>query len=582
MFKQFSIAFMLLFSLILSALPASAFLGEQKNGQFLPADQAFIFNFKQQGSDLTLTWDIQPGYYLYQKQLKIIAEQAEIGVFVPPKGKDHIDEFFGNTIVYFNNLTLQVPILLAPDNALIQVTYQGCAEAGYCYPPETKTVPLSAVVGSAVDSTLVPTLVEPLEVVLPASSEDIDQPFSPLWALLFGIGVAFTPCVLPMYPLISSLILGQNRPKQLKKIFWLAFCYVQGMAITYTLLGIVIAIAGMQFQAALQHPVVLISLSLLFVLLALSMFGLFNLQLPSSMQTRLVNWSNKQKNGSGVGVFAMGALAGLICTPCTTAPLSAILLYIAQSNNAVTGGLTLYLYALGMGLPLIGVAMFGHKLLPRSGPWMQYVKEAFGFLILVLPVVLLERILGDLWGERLASLLAMAFFAWAFSLSLRKQAGWARCCQVIFAILIVLAATPLQRWVWSTEASLSHPQGAIFSPVKNWPEIQQKLITNADKLVMLDLYADWCVACKEFEKYTFTAPSVLSSLQDVLLLQANVTDNTPEQQALLQQLNIYGLPTIIFYYQGVEVEDSRIYGFMDAQKFNEHLKLINKKIGEGE
>lgn len=214
-----------------------------------------------------------------------------------------------------------------------------------------------------------------------------------------------------MYPLISAIILGGRRDVRASRILLLAFVYVQGMAVTYTLMGIIVAAAGLRFQAALQSPVILLTLSAVFILLALSMFGLFSLQLPSSLQTRLALWSNRQQGGSLSGVFLMGALAGLICSPCTTAPLSAILLYIAQSGNMLAGGGTLYLYALGMGLPLIIVTVFGNKLLPKSGPWMQSVKEGFGFVILALPVFLIDRVAGDLWGMRLWSLLGVAFLA---------------------------------------------------------------------------------------------------------------------------------------------------------------------------
>lgn len=227
---------------------------------------------------------------------------------------------------------------------------------------------------------------------------------------------------------------------------------------TYTLLGMVVAAAGLQFQAAFQHPYVLIGLSILFVLLALSMFGLFTLQLPSSVQTRLTLWSNQQRSGSLIGVFVMGALAGLICSPCTTAPLSAILLYIAQSGNMAAGGGTLYLYALGMGIPLILVTTFGNRLLPRSGPWMQYVKEAFGFVILALPVFLLERILGDEWGLRLWSLLGVAFFGWAFALSLKSSHRLARIMQIVMLGLALVCSRPLQDWAFgnASQATIAH------------------------------------------------------------------------------------------------------------------------------
>ncbi|STL30827.1 thiol:disulfide interchange protein [Escherichia coli] len=228
----------------------------------------------------------------------------------------------------------------------------------------------------------------------------------------------------------------------------LTFIYVQGMALTYTALGLVVAAAGLQFQAALQHPYVLIGLAIVFTLLAMSMFGLFTLQLPSSLQTRLTLMSNRQQGGSPGGVFVMGAIAGLICSPCTTAPLSAILLYIAQSGNMWLGGGTLYLYALGMGLPLMLITVFGNRLLPKSGPWMEQVKTAFGFVILALPVFLLERVIGDVWGLRLWSALGVAFFGWAFITSLQAKRGWMRVVQIILLAAALVSVRPLQDWAF--------------------------------------------------------------------------------------------------------------------------------------
>lgn len=549
--------------------------------RLLSADQAFLFDFEQKENKLILNWQIQPGYYLYQKQIKFQPSHAKLGKYQLPKGKYHQDEFFGKTVVYFNNLVINIPIIRATDQASIEVKYQGCAAAGYCYPPETKIIPLSTVIATK---------------KLPASSqfvqsntntsakktthEKTEQPFSPLWALLFGIGVAFTPCVLPMYPLISSIILGKQRPKSVIKIFWLAFSYVQGMALTYTLLGLIVAAAGLSLQAALQHPYVLIIISALFILLAFSMFGFYNLQLPSSLQTKLINWSDHQKGGSYFGVFIMGALAGLICSPCTTAPLSAILLYIAQSGDILIGGLTLYLYALGMGLPLIGIILFGHRLLPRSGPWMQYIKEAFGFVILALPIFLLERIFGEIWSLRLTSLLITSFCLWALILLLKKHGGLARIGQMLFLLLAIIAAQPLQNGVWQMFA-IPLPQEPLalkFNQVKNWQQIKQAISNNSGKIVMLDFYADWCVACKAFEKYTFSDPKVKSKLDNMLLLQANVTENSAEQKSLLQYLDVYGLPTIIFYDEkGSELPNSRVYGFMNSKMFYQHLEQVTQR-----
>ena len=399
-----------------------------------------------------------------------------------------------------------------------------------------------------------------------------DLPFSALWALLIGIGIAFTPCVLPMYPLISGIVLGGKQRLSTARALLLSFIYVQGMALTYTALGLVVAAAGLQFQATLQHPYVLIGLSVVFILLALSMFGLFTLQLPSSLQTRLALMSNRQQGGSAGGVFAMGAIAGLICSPCTTAPLSAILLYIAQSGNMWLGGGTLYLYALGMGLPLILVTVFGNRLLPKGGPWMGTVKTAFGFVILALPVFLLERIIGDVWGLRLWAMLGVAFFAWAFIVSLGARKAWMRVVQIILLAAALVSARPLQDWAFGSPAVQTQAH-LNFTPIKNVDDLNSALAQAKGKPVMLDLYADWCVACKEFEKYTFSDPRVQSALKGTVLLQANVTANSAQDKALLKQLNVLGLPTILFFNErGEEQPSQRVTGFMDAATFSAHLR----------
>ena len=399
-----------------------------------------------------------------------------------------------------------------------------------------------------------------------------DLPFSALWALLIGIGIAFTPCVLPMYPLISGIVLGGKQRLSTARALLLAFIYVQGMALTYTALGLVVAAAGMQFQAALQHPYVLIGLSAVFILLALSMFGAFSLQLPSSLQTRLTLMSNRQQGGSMGGVFAMGAIAGLICSPCTTAPLSAILLYIAQSGNLWLGGGTLYLYALGMGLPLILVTVFGNRLLPKSGPWMAHVKTAFGFVILALPVFLLERIIGDVWGLRLWSMLGVAFFGWAFITSLGLQKPWQRIGQILLLAAALLSVRPLQDWAFGTTVAQSQSH-LNFTRISNVETLNAALASAQGKPVMLDLYADWCVACKEFEKYTFSDPQVQQALQNTVLLQADVTANSAQDVALLKHLQVLGLPTILFFDEnGNEQPALRVTGFKDAAAFRAHLR----------
>ncbi|WP_421673074.1 protein-disulfide reductase DsbD [Raoultella terrigena] len=595
-------------TLILLLCSTSAFAGlfdTPGRSNFVPADQAFAFDFQQSQHEVNLTWQIKEGYYLYRKQIKLSAADAAFLEPSLPSGEWHDDEFYGKSEIYRQRLTVPVTLTRAAKGATLTVTWQGCADAGFCYPPETKVVPLSAALALSSDGQAparpalpvvgAPKLNPPLPVEprpalalaerppaataepstpeRPAAATDGSQlPFSALWALLIGIGIAFTPCVLPMYPLISGIVLGGERRLSTARALLLAFIYVQGMALTYTALGMVVAAAGLQFQAALQHPYVLIGLSAVFILLALSMFGLFTLQLPSSLQTRLTLMSNTQRGGSAGGVFAMGAIAGLICSPCTTAPLSAILLYIAQSGNLWLGGGTLYLYALGMGLPLILVTVFGNRLLPKSGPWMAHVKTAFGFVILALPVFLLERIMGEFWGLRLWSLLAVAFFSWAFITSLGATRPWQRILQIVLLAAALVSVRPLQDWAFDAPTAQQQAHLA-FTRVSTVDELDRALAQAKGRPVMLDLYADWCVACKEFEKYTFSTPEVQQALKDTVLLQVDVTKNSAQDVALLKHLRVLGLPTILFFNaQGEEQPAQRVTGFMDAAAFSAHLR----------
>ncbi|WP_420791247.1 protein-disulfide reductase DsbD [Enterovibrio gelatinilyticus] len=566
--------------------------------KFVPADQAFPFNFTQQGDRVYLDWQVTPGYYLYQDKIEVNAsEDAKIGALTMRQGLPHNDEFFGEVFIFKKPLTVTVPIVHATDNSSLKVTYQGCADAGFCYPPETISVPLSAVSGSGnKTTTLDMTNTQNSSSTLPTtvaaqtassnSNTDVsslaDNWWQPLLFLGLGIGLAFTPCVLPMYPILTGIVLGGGK-KTHRQTFKLSMLYVQGMALTYTLLGLVVASAGLQFQAAFQHPYVLMGLSSLFVLLALSMFGVFNLQLPASIQTKLSEMSNHQQGGSSAGVFAMGAISGLICSPCTTAPLSGALLYVAQSGDLLTGAVTLYALALGMGIPLIIAAMFGNKLLPKAGAWMDRVKTFFGLVLLAAPIFLLERLLPEHISVWLWALWLLVSLSWLYHISRTLQPGKLASALGIMAILGLSGGAAYTYNALLTPSVKAAIPSVEFIKITTTEDLNRELAAakRAGKPVMLDFYADWCVACKEFEKYTFHDPSVAPELQDFVLLQADVTANRPQDIKLLMSLNVLGLPTLDFWDEnGAPMPDARLTGFMKPAPFLSHLaqnQLINSQ-----
>lgn len=593
----------LLFSFVLLALltlsqPALAVFGNDNpfnsgnnlglasaDNQFVPVDQAFPFHAEQQGKQVFLDWQVKQGYYLYQDRISISAENAQLGEIEMLDGQPYHDEFFGDVKIYTEPLFVDVPLLSAAANAKLIIQYQGCAKAGFCYPPETRIIDLQAVASDTRSDNNTAANVAKSETAspkAPVAEQDglanrlADSWWTPLLFLALGVGLAFTPCVLPMYPILTSIVLGRGQLSQQRALI-LSFIYVQGMALTYTVLGLVVASAGLQFQAAMQHPYVLIGLSTLFVLLALSMFGVYTLQLPSKVQTWLNSLSNKQQGGSSLGVFAMGAISGLVCSPCTTAPLSGALLYVAQSGDLFTGAIALYALAMGMGIPLILVAVFGNKLLPKAGGWMERVKTLFGFILLAAPIFLLERLLPPVWSTALWSALGIAAFGWLYHCKNSLPfGGWKQSMVGIIAVLGLFASAQpaLDVWFKPEQTNLASRSHVEFIRVNNIAELNLQLnqAKLAGKPVMLDFYADWCVACKEFEKYTFHQQEVAQKLQHFVLLQADVTKNQPQDIELLKAMNVLGLPTIDFWNaQGERVSNARISGFMPADRFLAHL-----------
>lgn len=411
--------------------------------------------------------------------------------------------------------------------------------------------------------------------------------------LALGIGLAFTPCVFPMYPILSGIVLGQGKQRHSSsRTFWLSFVYVQGMAITYSVLGLVVASAGVQFQAALQSPLILGIFITLFVLLALAMFGAFNLELPSAWQNRLNAVSQRQKQGNMAGVFVMGALSGLIASPCTTAPLTGILLFIAQSGDVVLGFVSLYVLSLGMGIPLILFGLTGGKLLPKAGNWMNIVKVTFGFMMLAVAIIFIERLWNNPLSDGLWALLGLAAFSYFSVMNQSSPPSFVKGVRtaVIFTGLFASALLGYHTWQNVGDKHAAAPISNVgaaapagdaghppFMVVKSVQDLKQKVAAASaqGKSVMVDLYADWCVACKEFEKYTFVDKQVQSALANTVWMQIDLTDNTPANLAFQKEFNILGLPTILFFdTQGNELPKARVTGFMRPGPFAGHVSRM--------
>ena len=577
---------------IFTALSTQAGLFDKKPA-FLPVDDAFQFSAakSENQENVIVNWSIAEGYYLYQEKISVKLNQEESSSFDVPtfsiSPEDYNDPYFGLMKIFKKPVQAifkaSQPPLKAED--VVEIAYQGCT-SGFCYPPEVKEIKVADLPIAQVANTEKTLEKSTALLAQPKAEQDrlAESLFNSKYAVfgffLLGLGLAFTPCVLPMLPLLSAIVIGQNQRPNMWRAFALSFVYVQGMALTYTLLGLIVAAIGLPFQVALQHPYVMIGLSIIFVLLALSMFGVFTLQLPSSLQTKLSLLSQQQKAGAFGGVFLMGMIAGLVASPCTSAPLSGALLYVAQSGDLFTGAITLYLLALGMGVPLILITLFGNKILPKSGMWMETVKKLFGFVMLALPVFLISRILPDEWTPRLWAILGTAFFIW-FAFQMPKNGtGWV--FRIIFLVAAMISVKPLQAWVWGESPAPSAVENKAvshveFKKVKSEAELQQALAENNKPLVMLDLYADWCVACKEFEKETFSDPSVQKAFGDMLLLQVDMTKNSEENRALMTKYKVLGLPTILFFNQdGKEIEGSRVNGFMPPIEFLQWIEKISK------
>jgi thioredoxin:protein disulfide reductase len=566
--------------------------------QFLQPDQAFRFDATAEGTDqVRLNWEIADGYYLYRTRIKVITASpaAQLGALQMPAGQIKNDEYFGRQEIYHLELRALVPVARAGVGSLdlpLKVTYQGCAEAGLCYPPITKevTVHLPARTAGATGRTSGTSAGSganaPAEQDWFAALIRGGNPFVMLgWFYVAGLLLAFTPCVLPMVPILAGIIAGNGAAVTTGRAFALSLTYVLGMALTYTLAGIAGAAAGSQIQTLFQQWWVLTLFAALFVVLALSMFGAFTLQMPTAIQSRIAQLSNRQSAGSFGGVAIMGALSALIVTTCVGPALVGALLVISQTGQIARGGGALFAMSIGMGTPLLIVGASAGRLLPKAGPWMETVKKLFGVMMLSVAVWMLARVVPEraallLWA---VPALVLGWLLW------REARGRAAS---VWAVRAVGVAAGLYAMVLATGAALggtdplapipalaSHSRQLPFRPIRSVAELERAVgeARAQGKGVLVDFSADWCTSCKEMERYTFTDPRVQAALGAAVLLRADVTANNADDQALLKHFNIIGPPTIAFYDKdGEERAQYRVVGYMKAEAFAEHSRAALK------
>jgi thiol:disulfide interchange protein DsbD len=572
--------------------------GEAKtDGGFLPMDQAFAFSASSSSPDrVTLRWEIADGYYLYRDKVKvaIVGDVATLGAPQFPAGKLHVDEYFGEQVVYYGEAVVNVPVSAAPGTRelALDVSYMGCADAGLSYPPTTKRINVALGAAPTEVTPSSPAAGGPMQSEQDLLAEKIRSGnLLAVLATFFGAGLllAFTPCVLPMVPILSGIIVGAGRDKPVSRgrAFSLSFAYVMGMAITYTIAGAVFAAAGQQAQAFFQKPWIIVLFAALFVLLALAMFGVFNLQVPAALQARIADASNKQKQGTLLGTAVMGALSSLIVTACVAPPLVAALAVIGQSGDVFRGGAALFALSLGMGVPLLIVGASAGQLLPKAGPWMDAVKAVFGVMLLAVAVWMLGRILPGPVTLALWAILAFISGFCLWTMGSREMTGATvvrrglGALAIVYGVLMLVGALsgrsdPLQPLAGfgTGGGHAAAERHAAFKRIKTVADLEREVAaaSAAGKPVMLDFYADWCVSCIEMEKFTFTDPGVQAEFARATLLQADVTANDAEDQALLKHFGILGPPTIVFFdASGRERPEFRVVGFKKAEEFRPHI-----------
>ena len=556
--------------------------------ELLEPDKAFRFSARlKDPRSIEVSYQIAPGYYLYRDKFRFVLSPAgaKPGAAQLPAGAKHRDEFFGEVETYRGNISIVLPFEMAEAGVpaiQLAATSQGCADVGVCYIPHEQKAELKlAALGQGAT-----------RIDAPATLVGEDDRVAALlgggfWLAIasffgFGLLLSFTPCVLPMVPILSGIIIGAGQPVTRTKGLLLAVAYVLGMAITYAIAGVAAGLSGAMLSAVLQNPWVLGAFAAIFTVLALAMFGFYELQLPVALQSRLSSASNRLSGGHGIGVFVMGALSALILGPCVAAPLAGALLYIGQSRDVVLGGSALFAMALGMGVPLLAVGASAGALLPKAGPWMETVKRFFGTLLLAVAIYLVSPftplpVQMFLWA---VLLIGTAVYLRAIDPLPPDAHGFLRFAKMV-GLIALLAGVAYLIGAFSGGRDILQPLSGLratatgdashvtaFQRVGSLPDLDARIRAAAGKPVLLDFYADWCVSCKEMERFTFSDERVKTRFRDIVLLQADVTANSPEHVALLKHFRLFGPPGIIFFdREGREIQGLRVIGFQPADRF---------------
>ncbi|MCH8617662.1 protein-disulfide reductase DsbD [Undibacterium sp. TS12] len=552
---------------------------------FLDPEEAFKVSAKMAEPGVAeVTFTIAEGYYLYRERLKFSSDDAKLGTIDMPKGKVKFDETFQKEVeTYRHTLVVRIPVQAAGDFTL-KIGRQGCADQGLCYPPMETPVKLQvADVSAAAGASPVaaPTETSTGKAADVAKDDETSSISAALKSgrlvlilplfLLLGLGLSFTPCVLPMVPILSFIIVGEGTGIKRSRGFFLSLCYALGMALVYTALGVAAGLVGEGLSATLQNPWVLGAFALLMVILSLSMFNVYQLQVPAALQTKLTVASEGQRNGKLIGVFFMGAISALIVGPCVAAPLAGALVYISQTRDVVVGGSALFAMAMGMSVPLLLVGISAGSLLPRAGVWMESIKRFFGVLMLAMALWMVSPVI-PVWVQMLGWGILLGAYA-VYQLVFQRSGMFSKVVSIIFLLLGAVQLVGVSTGGRDVFSPLAHLYGAPaehvkFTRVRSIAELDAALAQSKGKTAMLDFYADWCVSCKEMEKLTFPESKVKAKLDNMLLLQVDVTANNADDKALLKRFGLFGPPGIIFFdAQGKEIAGQRVIGYQNADKF---------------